>query len=521
MTARWHRYCPRVWLTAVGCGVSLAWAALAGETQRSVSLTRPPRIDPDYSGIVLPPNIAPLNFVVVEPGIRYEVVIRSKQGAGFAVSSGSGKVLIPRAQWQGLLRANAGQELWLAVSVLTTNGIWHRFETITNRIAREPIDRYLVYRLLHPQYSTYASGTMGIYQRNLENYDESVVLEIKELESKAVCLNCHTFALNRPETMALQIRATGRAGKPMLVVRNGRIDTVAKTTGYLAWHPSGKLIAYSMNKLSLFFHTVGENRDVFDHDSDLGVYRVDSNKVETPAAIARPDRRETWPAWSPDGRFLYFCSGPQMPISQYDQARYDLMRIPYDIAKDTWGDLEPVLLAQDTHLSIAQPKISPDGRFLVFCMSDHGNFPVYQPGSDLYLMDLSNRQYRKLELNSDLCDSWHGWSSNSRWLVFSSKRRDGLLSRPHFGYIDEQGHAAKPFLLPQQDPTFYDFFLKTYNVPELVTGPVPVSRRDLFTAVFHPGQRLRPEQDASPSAMGQIQSDETKAAGAYHEPAPK
>jgi hypothetical protein len=119
-------------------------------------------------------------------------------------------------------------------------------------------------------------------------------------------------------------------------------------------------------------------------------------------------------------------------------------------------------------------------------MCDYGNFPVYQPSSDLYLMDLATRKYRRLTCNSPRCDSFHSWSSNSRWIVFSSKRADGLFSRPHFAAIDERGESSKPFVLPQQDPRFYDCFIRNFNAPELVRAPVTVSERELARVLCRP-----------------------------------
>ncbi|MBO7524592.1 MAG: hypothetical protein J6T79_03705, partial [Verrucomicrobia bacterium] len=78
----------------------------------------------------------------------------------------------------------------------------------------------------------------------------------------------------------------------------------------------------------------------------------------------------------------------------------------------------------------------------------------------------------------------HCWSSNGRWMVFSSKRIDGVLARPHFVYMDAGGHASKPFVLPQKDPHFYEYFIKTYNIPELITGAVKADPKELGQAVM-------------------------------------
>ena len=161
---------------------------------------------------------------------------------------------------------------------------------------------------------------------------------------------------------------------------------------------------YSINKVTQFFHAGGmEVRDVVDLDSALVCYQVESHKAITPKELADKDRLETYPAWSPDGKYLYFCSAPVLwkdrstvPPENYDKVKYDLRRIPYDLATDQWGKAETVLSAAQTGQSILLPRISPDGRFLLFCMCHYGCFPVYQPSSDLYLMDLATRQYRKL-----------------------------------------------------------------------------------------------------------------------------
>jgi hypothetical protein len=91
---------------------------------------------------------------------------------------------------------------------------------------------------------------------------------------------------------------------------------------------------------------------------------------------------------------------------------------------------------------------------VLFCLSAYGHFPVYQASSDLHVLDLTTRSKRWLPINSPEAESWHCWSSNSRWVVFSSKRLDGLFARPFFSYVDKEGGFHKPFLLPQEDPEF-------------------------------------------------------------------
>ena len=472
---------------------------IAVDFTAAVTAGRPARIRPDFSETVLPPNIAPPNFVVDEPGTEYGVRLHSEHGEVIDVVGRSREIIIPPAPWRQLLAANQGNKLYFDVCVRGEDGQWSRFKPIANTIADAPVDRYLFYRFMKPIYIIRMN--MAIHQRDLQTYEESTVLSNRSFEGD--CINCHSFAPNHPDRMIVQCRLESHASHSsgMIVVREDeviKVDTRALVraaesnrgriphaqAAYSMWHPNGQLIAFSANDISQFFHAVGENRDVFDRESDLAIYDVNSNTVTTTPQISEPDRLETFPAWSPDGRRLYFCSADPLPLERYEELRYDLMRIDYDPESGQWGDVEPVLLAKDTGLSISEPRVSPDGRWLLFCMSDYGGFPAYRPSSDLYLLDLDTGQHHCLNAaNSPLCESWHSWSSNSRWIAFASKRRDGVFARIYFSYVDESGRAHKPMLLPQKDPTYYDRLIKTYNVPELARTPAPASGHELTRVI--------------------------------------
>jgi hypothetical protein len=459
-------------------------------TQYNV-INRHPGIQPDYSGAVIPPNIAPLNFVIQQDGSRYFVRIYSKKGDPIEILSNTPKIMIPESRWHELLYTNRGEQLSFDVFVKIANDQWNRFSTINNDIADEDIDAFLVYRKIRPGHRIW--GDMGIYQRNLNSFDESLVLNNEHF--KHGCLNCHAFCNNRTDKMFIGIRSA-IYGSSVLLVEDGKVNKIGTKFGYTSWHPSGRVAAYSINNVNQFFHSArSEVRDVIDLDSLLAYYLVDSQTNKTTPEISKKDRLETYPTWSPDGRDLYFCSAPlfwserNIIPERFDEIKYDLVRISYDIDSDQWGKLETVFLAQDTGLSILLPRISPDGRWLLFCMCNYGCFPVYQQSSDLYMIDLEAAQrtgkyeYRRLEINSDKSESWHSWSSNSRWIAFSSKRQSGVFTRTYISYVDRQGKVYKSFLLPQKDPTYYDSCLWTYSVPELVRQPVRVTKEKLGRVV--------------------------------------
>jgi hypothetical protein len=469
------------------------------------SIDRLPDIYPDYTETVIPPNIAPMNFIVKEKGDGYFVKITSKVGGPIEISSENPKIIIPFDQWKDLLSQNRGQNLQIELYTKGSGGKWNKFKTIDNQIANENIDSHLAYRLIHPGHNLW--NKLGIYQRNLENYDEKPILLNRATDES--CMNCHSFCNNDPNRMLLHLRAGPANGTliitPDKMVKVNTATDFNKAGAYPAWHPSGKLIAMSVNKLTLFFHSVGEVRDVLDHASDIFLYLIDSNMVTTCPDISKPDRLETFPAWSPDGKYLYFCSAPKIETFMtekdgkkdllYNKIRYDLMRISYNIKDGTWGKLETVLSSAETGMSITEPRVSPDGNYLLFTMADYGNFPIYLKSSDIYLLDLKNGRYFKPEVNSNRTESFHSWSSNSRWFVFSSKRGDGFVARPYFSYFDKEGKAHKPFVLPQEDPDFYDSFLFTFNVPELIKGPVTVSPQQLIKTAYDHNKFLQARLD--------------------------
>ncbi len=451
----------------------------------ALDISRPPQIRPDYSGIVIPPNIAPLNFSVLEQGEQVFVRIRSQAGEAIDIHSHSRKVIIPIDRWRSLVHANRGQELLLDVYV-RADGRWGRYQTIANRIADEDIDPGLVFRLMRPLYNNYRH--VAVHQRDLTTYDESVVLDGASYERG--CVNCHTFVVNDPNRMVIGVRSF-EFGNAAIFVDDGQVKKVDTKFGYTAWHPSGRLAVYSINQIHEFTHsTRADTRDVVDMDAALAYYLVAAENVKNVPRAAGTKRLETYPTWSPDGLYLYYCSAPilwndnnTIPPDRYSEVKYDLMRTRYDVATDVWGEPEMVLSASETGMSILLPRISPDGRYLLFCMCSYGSFAAFSPTSDLYMMDLATGEYRILDINSPFSESWHSWSSNSRWIAFSSKRQASPFTKCYISFVDETGKAHKAFLLPRSDPEFDDSFLRAVSVPELITGPVPVSAEDLTRAV--------------------------------------
>ena len=489
-------------LLAVGLAACLLFLTGWRVWQRNVvpnewiALDRPPRISPDYTGVAIPPNIAPLNFAVEESGTAYYVRIESAQGPSTVVHSGDGGIRIPLGPWKTLLAQNRGGPLNVEVYVRSGKDGWRRFEEFQWIVTEEEIDPYFAYRLMDPIFNKFQH--LGIYQRNLEAYDESPV--VFNAGFGMGCVNCHTFQNNRTDSFVLHLRqgTDHSVSTGMVLVRddkaarvNTRLGDDPRPAGFTSWHPGGEMVAFSVNETVQYMHgSRTEVREVYDRNSDLAILDFRTGSVSTDPAIADPARLETFPCWSPDGGHLYFASAPNLweevkdsLMEDYKKVQYDLIRIDYDAETNTWGEPELLLAAAETGKSMVQPRASPDGRYLLFCMCDHGAFPAFRGESDLCLLDLGDRSYRRLDANSPCSESWHSWSSNSRWIVFSSRRDNELLAWPYLCYIDPSGQDHKPLLVPRKDPRFYDTCLKTFNLPELISGPVTVPEKELLRAL--------------------------------------
>ena len=444
---------------------------------------KPLAIFPDYMDVTIPANIAPLNFRI--EGHSSEAQARFVTGGNSAiVKSDDSRIMISARKWRNIISqaVDNGGIIEVVVSVKDDDG-WVTYTPFKINIAAEPIDSHIAYRLIEPGYESWCE--MGIYQRNIESFEQKPIIENSAADYG--CVNCHSFCGQNPDKMLFHMRQmhTGT-----IITDGKKIEKLNTTTPetrsplvYPSWHPSGRYVAFSVNDTKQMFHTTSTNRiEVMDFASDVVVYDVENHQILTTSLLSSKEAFETFPTFSPDGKTLYYCvaDSVQMPLG-YERARYNLCSIPFNPENRSFGTaIDTLLCASDENATISFPRVSPDGRFLMFTQADYGNFTIWHKEADLHLLDLETKQTKPLDaLNSDETESYHMWSSNGRWVVFSSRRLDGLYTRPFIAYMDEDGNAHKPFLLPQKSRDYYTSLMKSYNVPEFITGEVEVSNYQL------------------------------------------
>lgn len=492
----------------VQCIILLFLSSCNSFRKSAIIVNQLPGIFPDYTSLVIPPNIAPLNFSIMEKGTDFYVEISSAEGKSIAIKQSSPEIFIPIKEWKDLLQQNKGREL--NIDIYVKNESWQKYVTITDTIANEAIDDHLVYRLIGAVHTD--GDKLGIYQRNLENFEESIIFE-NTTTPETSCINCHSFSNNDPGKMSMHVRkkypGTIIYDHGKYTKYNTKTEQTMAPAAYTAWHPNGEVIAFSLNRLFVYFTYNEDNLvEVCDKSSDIVLYNTKTNTISTSPKISGP-RRECLPNWSPDGKTLYFISAPATgdDMASWVNTKYSLMKIGFDPENNIWGEVDTVLNERRTGLSITWPSASPDGKYILFCMMDHGYFSIFSRTSDLYLLDLSTKAYTRLNtINSSATDSYHAWSKNGNWVVFSSKRIDGVCTRPFFTYFDSTGKFHKPFVLPQENPVFYNSFRWNYNIPNFVQGKVNIDTSEMIKAItgtpvdvhFESGIKI----DTSEAALG-------------------
>lgn len=448
-----------------------------------------PSIFPDYIGVTIPVEIAPMNFNLLSDDNVDCVDVTVKGSRCGEIHSNGEWAEFDIDEWHELVCQNKGGTLSFTVCA-KINGQWLQYKDFDMYVSQHPLEEWgLTYRRIAPGYEVYSQ--MGLYQRDISSFEEYEIISNTRVPGN--CVNCHTSNRTEPDQILFHVRGNNGA----TVVRNHeKIDNLNTKTDetlgacvYPYWHPDGKYIVFSTNTTRQSFHVAGEKRiEVFDEASDLQVYDVEQHQLILSPLTMQKGSNESFPAFSPDGKTIYFCTATKRDnINETCDIRYDLCSIGFDAATGRCGNkVDTLVIASRDSMSISIPKPSYDGRWLMYTLADYGTFPIWHKEADLWLLDLTTNQAHPLiEANSPDTESYHNWSQNSQWFVFSSRRDGGgLYTRLYLSSIDKNGSATKPFLLPQRNPLrYYDRLLHSYNVPDFTKSKVDVDYRQFADGI--------------------------------------
>jgi len=318
------------------------------------------------------------------------------------------------------------------------------------------------------------------------------------IKSVPTCLNCHSFSADG-KTMGIDVDGPGNdkgmyaimpVSKHMVLdnknVVHWNMDGQVGTTrvGFMSRvSPDGRYVLSSFAPPSKTFgssyYTVNYTdyhflQTFYPTRGILEWYSPASGRRENLPGADDPNFVQTGGVWSADGKWIVFARAaaknpvevgqPKARHSQdpnETQIQFDLYRIPFNDGRG--GVAEPIKGASQNGMSNNMPKISPDGRWIVFVQCKNGE--VLRPDSQLYIVPFEGGEARPLRSNALPMNSWHSFSPNGRWLVFSSKRR-GPYTQMYLTHIDEGGNSSPAIVIDNATASN-----RAVNLPEFANIP--------------------------------------------------
>lgn len=446
-----------------------------------------PAIWPDYTGVTVPPNIAPLNFLVDSVD---DVVAQ----IGSQVYGGkANKVQIDEDEWHEILSEAKGKSL--SVTVYTKkDSKWQAYKPFSIHVAEDEIDSYVSYRVLPPTFVGF--DELSIRQRNLENFEETTIYNNRQITEglEGQCINCHSYQNYSTDNMMFHMRlqnpGTMIVSDGELIFVNLKDESMISAAAYNNWHPTLPIIAFSTDHTMQSFHTREISKvEVMESASDIIIYDVKNNHVQT--VLNDSLDFELFPSWSPDGKWLYYCSAhydyktkyenTEELLEQFRRLQYNLYRISFDAKTMSFGEPELIYDAVNKYRSAVQPRVSQDGRYVLFAEGPWGLFHIWHTTADIQMLDLETGKLVDTKpMNSSLPESYPSFSSNDRWVLFESRRDDGNYTRTYFAYFDKKGRLHKPFEVPSEDPEYFRLLLRSWSRPEFMKEPVRITPKQFY-----------------------------------------
>jgi tetratricopeptide (TPR) repeat protein len=310
------------------------------------------------------------------------------------------------------------------------------------------------------------------------------------LTDMPTCANCHSFSQDGA-TLALDV--DGPSGdKGAYAITSIEKDVVIEDDDIITWNsfpdkleghktlgflsrirPDGSYVLSTVNEAIFVvnFPDFRFGQVFYPTRGILAYYSIDSGEIKALPGAADPDYVQTDGVWTPDGKTVVFARArakdPYVkgaPLATYandpqeTQIQYDLYRMPFNEGRG--GTPERIIGASDNGMSNTFPKVSPDGKWLVFTKCRNGQ--LMRPDGRLWIVPLAGGEAREMTCNTDLMNSWHSFSPNGRWMVFSSKSRTPY-TQMFLTHIDDAGNDSPAILIENSTAAN-----RAINIPEFV-----------------------------------------------------
>jgi Flp pilus assembly protein TadD len=482
--------------------VPAAWAQPVRAAAPEAAATGSMRITYPLDGTVFPPEIVAPTFLwedTTAGADRWDVVVRDAAGAELLKASVETKRWRPSEEsWAGIKRASLERDAEVTVTGVrraAPDAVLSSAK-VRLRTSKDPVGDSLFYREVPLPFLKAVQDPSKIRWRygTIDAEDGPPIV----LENLPVCGNCHSFA-DDGSVLGLDVDYGNDKGaygilpvEKNMVMKDESIITWADykrdddelTFGLLSRvSPTGRYVISTVKDRSVFvaIPDIMISQLFFPIKGILVVYDRETKTYAALPGADDPRYVQTNAVWSPDGREIIFARAEAHLAERLEQLnsaivdekdvpeftvdkkpfRYDLYRIPFNDGKG--GTAVPLEGASNNGMSNFFPKYSPDGKWIVFCQAK--SYMLLQPDSELYIVPAAGGAARRLRYNTARMNSWHSWSSNSRWLVFSSKVNTAY-TQLFLTHIDENGNDTPPVLLERF--TSPD---RAANIPEFVRLP--------------------------------------------------